>query len=185
MPANNNSTKSVPPLCSEHLAWPKGVRAHTWLCRFLPRGFSLSLIRAKIVLHTGVLLSEIRSLIERMKLECEAKHFVPIGCDRMDLIPNEHPSYDTRLRACSSHIREMYANRSQASLGDLRLFVEGWDRGVMWAFQTSSLGSYSLHSESNSSLSENLPHWFFVSLANGIAPLLATAATASPNRFGS
>jgi hypothetical protein len=87
---------------------------------------------ANLHLRLSELLSEIHSLFGRMKLLREKRHWIAVG-PNWEPDPSGHPQTFTRTRARTIDIQEMLANRSWASLADLQIFLEGWDKGEMWA----------------------------------------------------
>ena len=84
-------------------------------------------------------LSEARSFLGHISVRRKTYGFVPIG------LPGEpHPSRcrpgDSRSLARTIGIREMLSSRVWASPVDLQIFLEGWDKGEMWASRKHNQG---------------------------------------------
>jgi hypothetical protein len=127
--------------------WPQFLRAEPWQQRlgygpldilhhrlraapFAPRLFC-----AWIVARLHELLSEARSLVGRMKTRRERQHYLVTVGPAWVTDPTQRLVPCTRTRARTTDIQEMLSNRPWASLVDLEIFLEGWDRGEKWASQ--------------------------------------------------
>jgi hypothetical protein len=88
------------------------------------------------------LIQGIRSLGLHICVRCGGTSFVPIGC-WCQRLPNGYLVPCKHTHARTADIREIFADRG-ASLVDLQIFLEGWDRGEKWASQEDSRDSCSL-----------------------------------------
>jgi len=84
------------------------------------------------------LLSESRSFCGRIGVVREEMRYVEVW----ETSPSGHFAACTRAR--TNDIQQMLSSRPWASLVDLHLFLEGWDKGEKWAFQEHSLDSCNL-----------------------------------------
>jgi hypothetical protein len=98
--------------------------------RFAPR-----LLAAWIVVRLRELLSEARSLVGRMKTRREKQHYLVTVGPAWVTDPTKRLAPCTRTRARTTDIQEMLSNRPWASLVDLEIFLEGWDRGEKWGYR--------------------------------------------------
>lgn len=98
-----------------------------------------------------IFVSETRSLFGRISIRRKRMNCVSIG-PTWERLSTGHLVECTRTLVRSADIREMLSNRPWASLGDLQVFLEGWDRGERYSLDHTS-GSYSPQSESNNSRS--------------------------------
>ena len=105
---------------------------------------------ANLRLRSSELLSEIHSLFGRMKLLREKRHWIAIG-PNWETHPSGHPQKCTRTRARTIDIQEMLASWPWASSADFQIFLEGWDKGEMWASLDRSSDSCSSQLGTNSS----------------------------------
>lgn len=123
-------------------------RALSWL---------LCLWYSKIVVRIGVLLQEGRSFLGHISVRFAGMRFVSISQDPA-LDPTSHPAFRTYSRARICHTQQMLASHPWASLVDLQLFLEGWDKGEKLGREVGKHGRdfCTTESESNSSSSESL-----------------------------
>ena len=86
------------------------------------------------------LLQESRSFCGRIGVVRGGMRYVEVGRG-WEMTPTGHLVSCTRTRARTSDIQQMLSSRPWASLVDLQIFLEGWDRGERWASQEHILDS--------------------------------------------
>jgi len=89
------------------------------------------------------LLQESRSFCGRIGVVRGGMRYVEVG-QGWEMSPSGHLVVCTRTRARTNDIQRMLSSRPWASLVDLHLFLEGWDKGEKWASPKHSLDSCSL-----------------------------------------
>jgi hypothetical protein len=121
-----------------------------WLC-FYPYLFGTWLYR-----WANVLSQEARSFFGRIS-EGHAKNWYFEVGQAFDALPNGHLVPCTRTHIRTTCIQQMLSSRPWASSAEARIFLEGWDKGEMWASQKGSLDSCSLQSDTSSSCCDYNP----------------------------
>jgi hypothetical protein len=91
----------------------------------------------------NILLSETYSLVGRIRFRHATLNFCQVTHSYSSSSPTERLTLNSYNHARSACISEMATRYPWASLVDLRLVLEGWDRGEKWASQTYNPGSCS------------------------------------------
>lgn len=94
---------------------------YSWLCR-----------------TTDIVSQELRSLVQRISARCKEPNYFPVTRSYSSCSPTQRQFLNSYNRARSACISEMASNHPGATRADLRLFLEGWDKGEKWATQTYS-----------------------------------------------
>jgi hypothetical protein len=135
----------------------ENVQTHTSY-RCWPQPIS-SLVRfwERTCLQGRIFLCEIRSLRARMKAlqgEMPCLEFGPMW----QPIPNSHPKKCNRTLARIADTQALLSNRPWASLGDLEIFLAGWDMGERFCIgEARNAQPYNSQSDANTSFSVPSP----------------------------
>lgn len=91
--------------------------------------------------NLSILSQEICSLFGRIAVQRKGLNYFPVTRSYSSCSPSQRPFLNSYNRARSACISEMASNHPWSTRVDLQLFLEGWDKGEMWATQIYSRDS--------------------------------------------